>query len=79
MGGPRKQKGLCSRAVAPVNVEVIAVVMELGGGSGGQLLKNRLSDNVGGVKHILSIPLRALGEERHFALVEWPYQPQARS
>jgi hypothetical protein len=32
--------------------------------------ENRLSDNVGGVKHILSIPLRALGEERHFALVE---------
>src|SRR5271155_279072 len=35
-----------------------------------QLAKHRLSDNVGGVKHILSIPLRALGEERHFALVE---------
>src|SRR5271169_6765286 len=34
------------------------------------LLQHRLSDNVGGVKHILSIPLRALGEERHFALVE---------
>ena len=35
-----------------------------------QLVKNRLSDNAGGVKHILSIPLRALGEERHFALIE---------
>src|SRR5271169_6964528 len=27
-------------------------------------------DNVGGVKQLLSIPIRALGEERHFALVE---------
>jgi hypothetical protein len=44
-----------------------------------QLTKNRLSDNVGGVKQLLSILIRALGEERHFALVEWPYQPQARS
>jgi hypothetical protein len=31
---------------------------------------HRLSDNVGGVKQLLSIPIRALGEERHFALVE---------
>src|ERR1022692_5047130 len=38
--------------------------------SGRQLAKNRLSDNVGGVKQLLSIPIRALGEERHFALVE---------
>src|SRR5450755_4630640 len=36
----------------------------------GWLLIHRLSDNVGGVKHLLSIPIRALGEERHFALVE---------
>src|SRR3984885_5909086 len=35
-------------------------------------MKNRLSDNVGGVKQLLSIPIRALGEERHFALVEMP-------
>src|SRR5450631_4218437 len=35
-----------------------------------QLALNRLSDNVGGVKQLLSIPIRALGEERHFALVE---------
>src|SRR5438046_9349150 len=35
-----------------------------------RLLKNRVSDNVGGVKQLLSIPIRALGEERHFALVE---------
>ena len=35
-----------------------------------QLLKHRLSDNVGGVKQLLSVPIRALGEERHFALVE---------
>src|SRR6266576_1273400 len=34
------------------------------------LVKNRLSDNVGGVKQLLGIPIRALGEERHFALVE---------
>ena len=33
-------------------------------------MKHRLSDNVGGVKQLLSIPIRALGEERHFALVE---------
>jgi hypothetical protein len=33
-------------------------------------LKHRLSDNVGGVKRFLSVRVRALGEERHFALVE---------
>jgi hypothetical protein len=31
---------------------------------------NRLSDNVGGVKHFLSVLLRALRRARHFALVE---------
>jgi hypothetical protein len=35
-----------------------------------KLSKNRLSDNVGGVKQLLSTPPPALGEERHFALVE---------
>src|SRR5256885_11838166 len=41
------------------------------------LLKNRLSDNVGSVKHISSTPRRALGEERHFALVDGlPFQPR---
>jgi hypothetical protein len=34
-------------------------------------VKNRLSDNVGGVKHFSRTLQRALGEERHFALVEW--------
>jgi hypothetical protein len=40
-----------------------------------QLLKNRVSDNVGGVKFFLSTRWRALMEERHFALVDgfaWP-------
>ena len=42
-----------------------------------QLAKNRLSDNVGGVKHISSVLVRALGRARHFALVEeLPYQPR---
>src|SRR5271170_6893214 len=35
-----------------------------------QLLTNRLSDNVGGVKHFLSTLQPALREERHFALVD---------
>jgi hypothetical protein len=38
--------------------------------SAGQLLLNRISDNVGGVKHLLSTLQHALVEERHFALVE---------
>jgi hypothetical protein len=33
-------------------------------------MKHRLSDNVGGVKNFSSALRRALGEERHFALVE---------
>src|SRR5947207_15837382 len=36
----------------------------------GPLSINRLSDNVGGVKQLSGIPVRALGEECHFALVE---------
>jgi hypothetical protein len=34
------------------------------------LAKNRVSDNVGGVKFFLSTLRRAPGEERHFALVD---------
>ena len=34
------------------------------------MVKNRLSDNVGGVKFFLSTLRRALVEERHFALVD---------
>jgi hypothetical protein len=34
------------------------------------LAQNRLSDNVGSAKHFPSTPLHALGEERHFALVD---------
>ena len=42
-----------------------------------QLAKNRLSNNVGGVKHFLSTQQHALEEERHFALVEdVPIQPK---
>ena len=40
-------------------------------GCGGSLAINRLSDNVGGVKFILSTPWHALMEERHFALAGW--------
>ena len=41
------------------------------------LSKNRLSNNVGGVKHFLSELRRALEQERHFARVEdVPYQPR---
>src|SRR6266849_618299 len=39
----------------------------------------RLSDNVGAVKHFLSVLTRALRRARHFALVEdvaLPYQPR---
>jgi hypothetical protein len=34
------------------------------------LVKNRVSDNVGGVKQFSSALQHALGEERHFAFVE---------
>src|SRR5450432_3795325 len=45
-----------------------------------QLLKHRLSNNVGGVKHFLSTQQHALEEERHFALVEGvPYPTKTRS
>jgi hypothetical protein len=54
--------------------------VELSGVDGiskGLLLKYRLSDNVGGVKHFSSVLIRALGRARHFALVEeLPYQPR---
>ena len=36
----------------------------------GLLPKNRLSNNVGGVKHDVRTRLHALVEERHFALVD---------
>ena len=40
----------------------------------------RLSDNVGGVKHFSRTLQRALGEERHFALVDGlPFPTTARS
>ncbi|MGA8308776.1 MAG: hypothetical protein WB755_02010 [Terriglobales bacterium] len=41
----------------------------VGGISKKWLAKNRISDNVGGVKFVLSTLQRALMEERHFALV----------
>jgi hypothetical protein len=53
-----------------------------GGCSRESLLKNRLSDNVGGVKQFSSTPQHALVEERHFALVEavaFALPTQARS
>jgi hypothetical protein len=48
--------------------EVIRAAARLGYLS--QVVKNRLSDNVGGVKHFSRTLRRALGEERHFALVD---------
>jgi hypothetical protein len=43
-------------------------------------VKNRVSDNVGGVKRFSSTLQRALGEERHFALVDaLPFPTTARS
>src|SRR5438445_3879111 len=42
----------------------------LGCGGLSSPLINRLSDNVGGVKHFSRTLQRALGEERHFALVD---------
>ena len=42
-------------------------------------MKHRLSDNVGGVKQLLSVPIRALGESAISLLLKWPYQPPARS
>jgi hypothetical protein len=45
-----------------------------------QLAKNRLSNNVGSVKHLLSVPVRALRRARHFALVEdVPHPTEAHS
>src|SRR5215831_8568895 len=46
-----------------------------------KLEQNRVSDNVGGVKHFLSVLLRALRRARHFALVEkqLPVPTKARS
>jgi hypothetical protein len=45
-----------------------------------QLLKNRVSDNVGGVKRSSETRLHALGEERHFDLVEeLLFQPRLAS
>jgi len=42
-----------------------------------QLTKNRLSDNVGGVKYFLSVLTPALVRARHFALAEAvPFQPR---
>jgi hypothetical protein len=44
------------------------------------LAKNRVSNNVGGVKHFWGALALALGRARHFALVEeLPFQPKARS
>jgi hypothetical protein len=44
------------------------------------LAKYRLSDNVGGVNQVSSTRQHALGEERHFALVEeLPIQPRLAS
>src|SRR6266852_7507443 len=43
------------------------------------LTKSGVSDNVGAVKHFLSVLTRALRRARHFALVEdvaLPYQPR---
>jgi hypothetical protein len=47
----------------------------------GQWVKNRFSDNVGGVKHFLSTLPHPLEEERHFALSEkqLPLPTKARS
>ena len=42
----------------------------VGGISKGLLAKNRISNNVGAVKHFLGGLVRGLGTERHFALVE---------
>jgi len=45
------------------------------------MAKHRVSDNVGGVKHFLSVLLCALRRARHFALVEkqLPVPTKARS
>ena len=43
------------------------------------MARTGVSDNIGGVKQIWSVLHWALGEERHFALVEQvPFQPKAR-
>src|SRR5882762_11521382 len=49
----------------------------VGGISKGLLAKNRVSDNVGGVKYFLSVLTPALVRARHFALAETvPFQPR---
>ena len=47
----------------------------------GLLVKYRVSDNVGGVKHFLSALLHTLEKERHFALAQeqLPVPTKARS
>jgi len=51
------------------------------GGCLSQVTQIAISDNVGGVKHYLSVLLRALRGARHFALVEkqLPVPTKARS
>jgi hypothetical protein len=58
-------------------VRRIAKARALAQGRDCQLAVNRLSDNVGGVNHFLSVLTRALRRARHFALVEdVPIQPR---
>jgi hypothetical protein len=59
-----RQTGLRRRGESPATCHRKATV------TAPLLDSTRISDNVGGVKQLLSIPIRALGEERHFALVE---------
>src|SRR5580658_3504154 len=63
--GNLDRKSLCKEheSVMPVASPRIVDVI-------GSFTKPGLSDNVGGVKHFSSTRLHALGEERHFALVE---------
>ena len=60
--------------------EGYAAIINLHTTSGCHIGKNRVSDNVGGVKQNWSVPSRALKKERHFALVEIvPFQPRLAS
>jgi hypothetical protein len=72
-----------AKTLHPCAAASVIFPLEVSGGLTGVLpwlAKHRLSNNVGSVKHFSSTLQHALGEERHFALVEGlPYQPRLAS
>jgi hypothetical protein len=69
------------RLIVRCSVDKQGVKTDLDGFGANRLTKPGVSDNVGGVKHFLSVLLRALRRARHFALAEkqLPLPTKARS